>query len=114
MAKGLDKQKNEKKKGKTLKEKRAEKRDKKKSKNKKHGNRKKSFSRDSVNIEEVKSRASSGENLSLSDIGALLNSGGLSSIQNGKKEKHQPKKKKKMSSNISPSRGQRGRSKKNY
>ena len=90
------------------------KRDKKKSKNKKHGNRKKSFSRDSVNIEEVKSRASSGENLSLSDLGALLNSGGLSSIQNGKKEKHQPKKKKKMSSNISPSRGKRGRSKKNY
>ena len=90
------------------------KRDKKKSKNKKHGNRKKSFSRDSVNIEEVKSRASSGENLSLSDLGALLNSGGLSSIQNGKKQKSQVKKKKKMSNNISPSRGKRGRSKKNY
>ncbi len=82
--------------------------------NKKHNYGSKSNYRNSVNIEEVKSRASSGESISLSDLGALLNSGGLSSIQNGGKEKSPKKKKKKVNSNISASRGKRGRSKKNY
>ena len=86
----------------------------KKSRNYVKGKNKKSFSRNSVNIEDVKSRASSGESISLSDLGALLNSGGLSSIQSGVKGKTQKKKKKKMSTNISPARGNRGRSKKNY
>ncbi len=90
------------------------KKDKKRYNNKKQNNRNKSNSRNSVNIEEVKSRASSGESISLSDLGALLNSGGLSSIQNGGEGKSLKKKKKKMSSNISASRGKRGRSKKNY
>ena len=86
----------------------------KKSRNNVRGKNKKSFSRNPVNIEDVKSRASSGESISLSDLGALLNSGGLSSIQSGVKGKTQKKKKKKMSKNISPARGNRGRSKKNY
>ena len=90
------------------------KRDVKKSKKHRHGKKNKSYSKNSVNLEEVKSRASSGESLSLSDLGALLNSGGLSSISSGVKDKPQNKKKKKMSSNISPTRGKRGRSKKNY
>ena len=90
------------------------KRDKKKSNYRKQNNRNKSKTKISVNIEEVKSRASSGESISLSDLGALLNSGGFSSIQNVGKEKSERKKKKKMSNNFSASRGKRGRSKKNY
>tara|TARA_B000000609_G_scaffold158229_1_gene155189 strand:- start:3858 stop:5918 length:2061 start_codon:yes stop_codon:yes gene_type:complete len=90
------------------------KRDRKKSNYRKQNNRNKSKTRSSVNIEEVKSRASSGESISLSDLGALLNSGGFSSIQNVGKEKSERKKKKKMNNNFTASRGKRGRSKKNY
>ena len=90
------------------------KRDKKKSNYRKQNNRNKSKTKISVNIEEVKSRASSGESISLSDLGALLNSGGFSSIQNVGKEKSERKKKKKMNNNFTASRGKRGRSKKNY
>ena len=49
------------------------KRDRKKSNYRKQNNRNKSKTKISVNIEEVKSRASSGESISLSDLGALLN-----------------------------------------
>ena len=90
------------------------KRDRKKSNYRKQNNRNKSKTKISVNIEEVKSRASSGESISLSDLGALLNSGGFSSIQNVGKEKSERKKKKKMNNNFTASRGKRGRSKKNY
>ncbi|MBR96333.1 MAG: hypothetical protein CMA81_05930 [Euryarchaeota archaeon] len=90
------------------------KRDRKKSNYRKQNNRNISKTRSSVNIEEVKSRASSGESISLSDLGALLNSGGFSSIQNVGKEKSERKKKKKMNNNFTASRGKRGRSKKNY
>ena len=90
------------------------KRDRKKSNYRKQNNRNKSKTKISVNIEEDKSRASSGESISLSDLGALLNSGGFSSIQNVGKEKSERKKKKKMNNNFTASRGKRGRSKKNY
>ncbi len=68
--------------------------------------------RSNVNVAEVKSRAASGGALSLSDLDALLNSGGISSISNGQKNGTSKKNKKSKKKNFSPHRGNRGRSKK--
>ncbi len=57
-----------------------------------------------IRIEDVKTRASSGENLSMEDLGALLNSGGLQSLnQSGKSES-----KEKVDSSKKPRRRQVG------
>ena len=68
--------------------------------------------RDNVNVAEVKSRAASGGSLSLSDLDALLNSGGISSITNEPQNDNTKRKKKSKKNNFSPHRGSRGRSKK--
>ncbi len=88
--------------------------------NKKAGSRKggknnfnrKSRRKNKFNSEEVKSRAASGESLSLSDLDILLNSGGLSSISSSKDDSRDKKKKKSKNRVVSPQRGTRGRSKK--
>ena len=68
--------------------------------------------RNNVNVAEVKSRAASGGALSLSDLDALLNSGGISSISNPQQNDNNKRKKKSKKKNFSPHRGNRGRSKK--
>ena len=68
--------------------------------------------RSNVNLTEVKSRAASGGSLSLSDLDALLSSGGLSSIAGEQQNDSVKKKKKSKKNNVSPHRGNRGRSKK--
>ena len=82
--------------------------------NNKNHSRKNKYSKKktNVNIAEVKSRAATGGSLSLSDLDALLNSGGISSISNEKQNNNAPKKKKGKKKNFSPQRGNRGRSKK--
>ena len=60
----------------------------------------------------MKSRAASGGALSLSDLDALLNSGGISSISNPQQNDNNKRKKKSKKKNFSPHRGNRGRSKK--
>ena len=44
-----------------------------------------------IRLEDVKSRASSGENLTMEDLGALLNSGGLQSLNEQSKEQEKQK-----------------------
>tara|TARA_B100001564_G_scaffold70502_1_gene55950 strand:+ start:5942 stop:8020 length:2079 start_codon:yes stop_codon:yes gene_type:complete len=68
--------------------------------------------KNNVNLAEVKSRAASGGSLSLSDLDALLNSGGISSISNNQENEQNKKKKKPRKKSFSPHRGKRGRSKK--
>ena len=68
--------------------------------------------RNNTNVAEVKSRAAAGGSLSLSDLDALLNSGGISSISNEQKNDTARKKKKEKKKNFSPHRGNRGRSRK--
>ena len=66
-------------------------------------------------IEDVKQRAESGNSLSLMDIDVLLQSGGVSSIQNSKpsqKSKRRADRKKKQNLNLSARRGERSQSKK--
>jgi len=66
-------------------------------------------------IEDVKQRAESGNSLSLMDLDVLLQSGGVSSIQNSKpsqKSKRRADRKKKQNLNLSARRGERSQSKK--
>jgi hypothetical protein len=75
-------------------------------------NKKSNYSKNNVHAEEIKSRAASGESFSLSDLGVLLNSGGLSSISSNKDETKDKKKSRSKNRKTSPHRGNRGRSKK--
>ena len=86
---------------------------KKHNKNKNQRNQKRHNKRkNNVNLAEVKSRAASGGSLTLSDIDALLNSGGISSISNKQENEQSKKKTKSKKKSFSPHRGARGRSKK--
>lgn len=80
---------------------------------KRSGRRNYTKKRNDINMAEVKSRAASGGALSLSDLDALLNSGGISSITNQQSNGSNRDKKKSRKKNISPHRGNRGRSRKN-